>query len=209
MKPSSKVHYVSSNRHVNVQKENMQKRPQRSTIQRAQPKKMWVLKSVIEEMRSKAPNEKSKSIWIPKSLLKDLNIENKSKLTFKLPKASTPSSSQHLPKKVSKPSPPPLSKIALLPHISKPQSISSIFPPSFHYPSRCVSMLILPNISSTLMRSSKSYSYLLSLLVLVFQNQQPYPPSTSHFPIISLPLPYQHLWVYLAMGLAYHNLSFF
>jgi hypothetical protein len=154
---------------------------------------MWVLKSIIEEMHSKASNEKSKAIWIPKSLLKDLNIENKSKLTFKLPKASTPSSSQHLPKKVSKPSPPPSAEIALPPHISKPQSISSMISPSFHHPSRCASMLILPNISSTLMKSSKSYTYSLSFLILVFQNQQPYPPSTSHFPIVSLPLPYQHL----------------
>ena len=124
MNPSSKVYYVSSNQHVNVKKENAQKRPQMSTIQRAQPKKMWVLKSVIEEVCSKASNEKLKCIWIPKSLLKDLNIKNKSKFIFKLPKAFTPSSSQHLPKKVSKPSSPPSFKMALLPHMSKPQSIS-------------------------------------------------------------------------------------
>ena len=173
----------------------MQKRLQRSTIQRAQPKKRWVLKSVIEEMHSKPSNEKSKSIWIPKSLLKDLNIENKSKLTFKLPKASTPSS-QHLPKKVSKPSTPSPSKIVLpphTPHTTKPHIISSIFPPSFHHPSRCVSMLILPNNSPTLVKSSKPYTYMLSLHIPVFQKQQPYPPSTSHFPIISLPLSYHHL----------------
>ena len=145
MNPSSKFHYVSSNRHVNVKKEKTKKRPQRSTIQRAQPKKVWVSIFVIEEMHSKESNEKSKAIWILKSLLKDLNIENKSKLTFKLPKASTPSSSQHLPKKVSKPYTPPSSKI-----IPPPHTISSIFPPSFHYHSRCVSVLIFPTFSSTL-----------------------------------------------------------
>ena len=100
-------------------------------------------------MCSKASNEKSKAIWLPKSLLKDLNIENKSKLTFKLPKASTPSYFQHLPKKVSKPYTPPSCKIIPPPHTSKPHIISSIFPP-FHYPSRCLSMLILSTFSSTL-----------------------------------------------------------
>ncbi|MFA1068229.1 hypothetical protein ACDI57_27795, partial [Klebsiella pneumoniae] len=147
MNPSSKVHYVPSKRHVNAKKEDAQKRPQRSTIKRANPKKIWVPKSIIEEMCSKASKEKekSKAIWIPKSLLKDLNIENKSKLTFKLPKASTPSSS----------------KISLPPHTSKPQAISSMIPPSFQHPSRCVSMLILPDISATLMKSSKAYTYFL------------------------------------------------
>ena len=135
---------------MNVKNENTKKRPQRSTIQRAQPKKVRVLKYIIEEIHSKASNEKSKAIWIPKSLLKDLNIDKKSKLTFKLPKASTPYSSQHLPKKVSKPYTQPSSKISPPPHTSKPHTNSSIFPPSFHYPSRCVSMLIFPNFSSTL-----------------------------------------------------------
>ena len=85
-------------------KKNAQKRPQRSTTQRAKPKKIWVPKSIIKEICSQASKEKekSKAIWIPKSHLKDLNIENTSKLTFKLPKASTPSSS----------------KISLLPHTS-------------------------------------------------------------------------------------------
>ena len=151
MNPSSKVHYVPSKRHVNAKKEDAQKRPQRSTIKRAKPKKIWVPKSIIKEIHSQASKEKekSKTIWIPKSLLKDLNLQNTSKLTFKLPKASTPSSSQHLPKKVSKPYTPSSSKISLPPLTSKPQAISSIFPP-FHYPSRCVSMLILPTFSSTL-----------------------------------------------------------
>ena len=137
---------------MNAKKEDAQKRPQRSTIKRAKPNKIWVPKSIIKEMHSQASKEKekSKAIWIPKSLLNDLTIENKSKLTFKLPKASTPSSSQHLPKNVSKPYTPPSSKIIPPPHTSKPHNISSIFPSSFHYPSRCVSMLILPTFSSTL-----------------------------------------------------------
>ena len=165
---------------MNAKKENAQKRPQRSTIKRAKPQKIWIPKSIIKEMHSQASKEKqkSKAIWIPKSLLKCLNIENTSNLTFKLPKASTPS----------------FSKIALLPHTSKPQAISSMIPPSFQHPSRCVSMLILPNISATLMKSSKAYTYFL------YMNSYPsYTPPT----IIFLPLPYQHLWAYLSRVLAY------
>ncbi|MFA1226140.1 hypothetical protein, partial [Klebsiella pneumoniae] len=165
---------------VNAKKEDAQKRPQRSTIKRAKPKKIWVPKSIIKEMHSQASKEKekSKAIWIPKSLLKDLNIENKSKLTFKIPKASTPPSSKF--------SPPP--------HTSKPQAISSMIPPSFQHPSRCVSMLILPDISSTLMKSSKAYTY------FPYMNAYPsYTPPT----IISLPLSYQHLWACHSMVLAY------
>ena len=85
--------------------------------------KYGFLNLLLKKMHSKASNEKSKAIWIPKSLLKDLNIENKSKLTFKLPKASTPSSSQHLPKKVLKPYTPPSSKIIPPPRTSKPHTI--------------------------------------------------------------------------------------
>jgi hypothetical protein len=172
----NKDHYVPSNRHVNAKKKTTFKRPQRSTYQIAKSKKIWVPKPIVEEFCSKALKEKSKAIWIPKSLLKDLNIENTSKLTFKLPKASTPSSS----------------KIALLPHTSKPQAISSMIPPSFQHPSRCVSMLILPNISATLMKSSKAYTYFLSMLVQFFQDMNSYPPYTP-LTIISLPSPYQHL----------------
>ena len=121
---------------------------------------------------------KIKAIWIPKSLLKDLNIENTFKLAFKLPKASTPSSS----------------KISLLPHTSKPQAISSMIPPSFQHPSRCVSMLILPDISATFIKSSKDSTY------FPYMNAYPsYTPPT----IISLPLPYQHLWVCHSMVLTY------
>ena len=70
-------HYVPYNQHVNEKKENLFKRPQRSTTQRAKSKKIWVSKSIIEEMCSKASKgkEKSKAIWSPESLLKDLNIE--------------------------------------------------------------------------------------------------------------------------------------
>ena len=163
-------HYVPSKRHVNAKMENVQKRPQRSTIKRAKPKKIWVPKSIIKEIHSQASKEKekSKSIWIPKSLLKDLNIENTSKLTFKLPKASTPSSF----------------KIALLPHTSKPEAISSMIPASFQHPSRCVSMLFLPNISATLMKSSKAYTY------SVYMNS--YPPYTLPN-TISLSSPYQNI----------------
>ncbi|MFA1256003.1 hypothetical protein, partial [Klebsiella pneumoniae] len=77
MNPSSKVHYVPSKRHVNAKKEDAQKRPQRSTIKRAEPKKIWVPKSIIKEMHSQASKEKekSKAIWIPNSHLKDLNIK--------------------------------------------------------------------------------------------------------------------------------------
>ena len=157
---------------MNAEKENAQKRPQRSTTQRAKPNKIWVPKSIIKEMCSQASKEqeKYKAIWIPKSLLKDLNIENSSKLTFKLPKASTPFYSKHLPQKLPKPSIPSSSKISLLPHTSKPQAISSMIPPSFQHPSRCVSMLILSNISATLMKSSKAYTY------SVYMNS--YPPYT-------------------------------
>ena len=161
----NKDHYVPSNRHVNAKKKKTFKRPQRSTYQIAKSKKIWVPKPIVEELCSKALKGKSKAIWIPKSLLKDLNIENTSKLTFKLPKASTPSSPQHLPKKVSKPYTPPSSKIIPPPHTSKPQAISSMIPPSFQHPSRCVSMLILSNISPTLIKSSQAYTYLLSMLI--------------------------------------------
>ena len=126
-------HYVPSKRHVNAKMENVQKRPQRSTIKRAKLKKIWVPKSIIKEMCSQASKEqeKYKAIWIPKSHLKDLNIENTSKLTFKLPKASTPSSSKIISKTISKPSTSSSSKISLLPHTSIPQAISSIIPTPF------------------------------------------------------------------------------
>ena len=192
-------HYVPSNRHVNSMKGKKIKRLERSTPQRAKPKKTWVPKSIMKEMHSQASKEqeKFKAIWIPKSLLKDLNIENKSKLTFKLPKASTPSSSKNISKTISKPSTPSSSKIYLLPHTSIPQAISSMIPPSFQHPSRCMLMLILPNISATLMKSSKAYTY--------FPYMNAYPSSTpsSIFSTISLPLPYQHLWACHSMVLAY------
>ena len=101
---------------------------------------------------------------------------------------------QHLHKKVSKPSTPPSSKIIPPPHISKPQAISSMIPPSFQHPSRCMPMLILPNISATLMKSSKAYTYFL------YMDAYPsYTPPT----IIFLPLPYQHLWACHSMVLTY------
>ena len=78
--------------------------------------------------------EKSKAIWIPKSLLKDLNIENTSKLTFKIPKASTPSSSKNISKTISNPSTPSSSKISLLLHVSKPKDISTMIPWSLYHP---------------------------------------------------------------------------
>ena len=79
----NKDHYVPSNRHVNAKKVQKFKRLERSTTQRAKSKKIWVLKSIIEELHSQASKEqeKSKAIWIPKSLLKDLNIENTLKLS--------------------------------------------------------------------------------------------------------------------------------
>ena len=141
-------------------------------------------------MHSKASKgkEKSKAIWIPKFLLKDLNIENNSKLAFKLPKASTPSSSKNIPKKLPKTSTPSPSKILLLPHTSKPEAISSMITPSFHNPSSCVSMLILPTFSPTLMQYFQAYTYLLSILLLSFQSIKPCPPYT--LSTISFPSPY-------------------
>ncbi len=123
-------------------------------------------------------------MWIPKSLLKDLNIENTSKLTFKLPKASIPSSSKNLPKNIPKPSTPLFSKSLLPPHTSKPQATSSMIPPLFQYPSRCVPMFILPNILATHMKSSKSYTSFLYM-----NSYPPYIRPTT----ISLSSPYQHL----------------
>ena len=65
---------------------------------------------------------------------------------------STPPSKKKY-KTISKPSIPSSSQIPLLTHTSKPQDILPMIPPSFQHPSRCVSMLILPNISATLMKS--------------------------------------------------------
>ena len=45
-------HYVPSNRHVNAKKGQKFKRLERSTTQRAKPKKIWVPKSIFEEMHS-------------------------------------------------------------------------------------------------------------------------------------------------------------
>ena len=94
-------------------------------------------------MHSKASKrkEKSKKVWIPKSLLKDLHTKQKSKLTFKLPKASTSHSPKHIPSHPSIFSPCVPRSVSSL--TSKSQALSPIFPLLFHYPSRCVSMLIL------------------------------------------------------------------
>lgn len=169
------------------------KRLERSTTQRVKPKKIWVPKSIIKEMCSDESKEKEKfkAIWIPKSLLKDLNIENKSKLTFNIPKFSTSSSSNDLPKTISKSSTPSSSKISLLPHTYKPQAISSMILLSFQHPSRCVSMVVLPKILASLMKSSKAYTYSLSMTIQFFQDMNYYPSYT--LPIISLSSPYQHL----------------
>ena len=73
------------------------------------------------------------AIWIPKSLLKESNVEKKVKLTFKLPKTSTSSSSKsilpfHAPK---------LQPLLTIHHI--PSCIPSFtFPPSSRHLSRCV-----------------------------------------------------------------------
>ena len=126
-----------------------------------------------------------------KSLLKDLNIENKAKLTFRPPKLSTPSSSTSI-----LPSPTSIS-----------QAISPISTLSSHYPSKCVSLLILPTFTPTLLQFFEAYTSLLSILLIPVQSVQPYPPSTPIFSTIFLSSPYQHVLAYLLVTLTYLNIS--
>lgn len=67
----------------------------------------------------KVSKGKYKAIWVPMSLLKYFNIEHKSKLTFKIPKASTPFPSKHIPQNLPKGSTPSSSK-CIPQNISKP-----------------------------------------------------------------------------------------
>ena len=103
------------------------------------------------------------AIWIPKSLLKESNVVKQVKLTFKLLKTSTSSSSKsilpfHMPK------PQPLLSIH---HISS-HIPSFTFPSSSRHPSRCVLTLILPSFPSTLSQSFHSLSFYLLSLFLIF-----------------------------------------
>ena len=140
MNPSKKEdHHVSSNRHGGIKSKEISKK--KTTRQ------VWVPKSIIEDILSKSSkrNEKPTTIWIPKSLLKESHVEKQVKLTFKLPKASTSSSSKNI-LSFHAPKPQPLLSIH---HI--PSRIPSFtFPPSSRHPSRCVLMLILPSFLSTL-----------------------------------------------------------
>ena len=137
--PSKKEdHRASSNRNRGIKSKEISKK--KTTRQ------VWIPKSIIEGILSKSSkrNEKPTAIWILKSLLKESNVEKQVKLTFKLPKASTSSSSKsilpfHVPK--------------LQPLLSIHQIVSCIpsvaFPPSSCHPSRCALMLILPSFPSS------------------------------------------------------------
>jgi hypothetical protein len=156
--PSKKEdHHVPSNRHGGIKSKEISKK--KTTRQ------VWVPKSIIEDILSKSSqrNGKPKAIWIPKSLLKESNVEKQVKLTFKLPKASTSSSSKRiLPFHAPKPQP-----LLNVHHI--PSRIPSfMLPPSSHHPSRCVLMLIFPSFPSTLSQSFHSLSFYLLSFFLIF-----------------------------------------
>ena len=110
------------------------------------------------------------AIWIPKSLLRESNVEQQVNLTFKLPKASTSSSSKSfLPFHAPKPQP-------LLPIHHIPSHIPSFMFSSFsHHPSRCVLMFIFPSFPSTLSQSLHLLffyflSFFLIFLFLLYSN---------------------------------------
>ena len=105
------------------------------------------------------------AIWIPKSLLRESNVEQQLKLTFKLPKNSTSSSSESiLPFRVSKPQP-----LLFIHHI--PSHIPLfIFPPFSCHHSRCVLTFKLPKNSTS--SSSKR--------ILPFHVPKPQPLLSTH-----------------------------
>ena len=134
------------------------------------------------------------TIWIPKSLLKESNIEQKVKLTFKLRKVSTSSSSKSILPFYAPKSQPLLS----IHHI--PSRIPSFtFLPSYSHPSRCVLKFILPSFPSILSQSFHSLSFYLLPYILFLHF--PIPPIFQphslfiklYVPLFSLPssFPYQ------------------
>lgn len=148
-------HHVSSKRHGGIKSKEISKK--KTTRQ------VWVPKFIIEDIISKSSkgNKKPMTIWIPKSLLKESGVEQKVKLTFKLPKASTTSPSKNiLPFHAPKPQP-----LLSIHHI--PSRIPSFtFPPPSRHSSRCVFTLILPSFPSTLSQSFHALSfYLLSFFL--------------------------------------------
>ena len=163
--PSKKEdHRVSSNLHEGIKSKEISKK---KFI-----RQVWVSKATIEDIlyKSSKKNEKRPtSIWIPKFLLRESNIEQQLKLTFKLPKTSTSSSSKrilpfHVPK---------LQPLLSTHHV--PSRIPSFtFSPSSHHPSRCVLMLIFPSFPSTLSQFFHALSfYLLSLSSFSYSSYLP------------------------------------
>jgi hypothetical protein len=128
-------HHVSSNRHGGIKSKEICKK---KII-----RQVWVPKPIIEDIISKSSKRNEKkpmAIWIPKSLLRESNVEQQLKLTFKLPKTSTSSSSKRiLPFHVPKPQP------LLSTHHIPSRIPSFMFSPSSHHPSRHVLTLILPS----------------------------------------------------------------